>query len=609
MSENRLTIDPGQMRALARYEITFDQLVEGDRSEEEFVFSEMYRMTLDDLCAVVRNVLEKDPTVDQFARNWLYPMTEMEDIFGIPAACGRTEGEDDEDAIILPDDLLGGPERVRGLPMTEENVFKEVWDALIEIWSFGDEDAHMAELKPLKAVLKEMQIFLDNADKPILEREYSKRRKKQYISLFENDSHVQEATELELELCRKFTDELCQKGSARALHLKGYACYGGNRLYPCDWVTSRDCMIRLYEKTDDPMYANTLGYIYYYGRCTQGVPEYAKAYDMFSVAAANGLHEGLYKLADLFRHGYGCKKSPRTARALYSMAYEDCHKKFLKGDTQGSFADAALRMGNVYLRGIGEEADPERAYRYYLQADYAARLRAERSDFFGNTTVAIQIRKALDEAEAELGEDFFEPFVSMTRPWIFWGFTEGGYRAGIALKAGPEGNVTVRVERLPGRDRQKADPILLVYPTIRFCQRVTEMEMTAYDVETSFDLNAEKPVKYDSCEWNYAEDRIDFYYDEERVGWITCEEYRVFKKEEAAPRGERLKLVSVTFQPGGRTYDYLCELSDVKVGDRVVVPGYDGETVVEVLKVYTRYASELGLPIERYKKVIRKVEN
>lgn len=44
----------------------------------------------------------------------------------------------------------------------------------------------------------------------------------------------------------------------------------------------------------------------------------------------------------------------------------------------------------------------------------------------------------------------------------------------------------------------------------------------------------------------------------------------------------------------------------MKVGDTVVVEGYDGETEVEVTDIQIRKESELGLPVERYKKIVRK---
>ncbi len=41
-------------------------------------------------------------------------------------------------------------------------------------------------------------------------------------------------------------------------------------------------------------------------------------------------------------------------------------------------------------------------------------------------------------------------------------------------------------------------------------------------------------------------------------------------------------------------------------GDKVVVMGYDGETEVYVVDVMDKYESELALPIDRYKKIVRK---
>jgi hypothetical protein len=42
------------------------------------------------------------------------------------------------------------------------------------------------------------------------------------------------------------------------------------------------------------------------------------------------------------------------------------------------------------------------------------------------------------------------------------------------------------------------------------------------------------------------------------------------------------------------------------VGDVVIVNGYNGETAVTVTDVRVKKESELGLPAERYKKILRK---
>lgn len=602
MNKGTIVIMPEQMKALARYEATFDQYIKDPEFDDgQLSFPEKYRMTLDDLLAALKNVFEKDPTVREFGENWYYPLMELEEAFGIDEACDTAEDDELNPVKEMIDDC------VRGLPLTDRDVFEDVWSELEDIWIF-EEDAHVCDTDHLKELISDIEIFLTYKDMPIREREFSDHQKKSFIGFFENDDRVKDATEIELQLCRKFTDELCEKDQETALRLKGYACYGGNRLYECDWGASRDCMIRLFEKTDDPMYANTLGYIYYYGRCTGGVPEYEKAFEMFSVAAANGYHEGIYKLADMYRHGYACKKSYRTARALYGMVYDDCYKKFIEGAADGSFADAALRMGNVYLKGIGEPKMPDNAYYYYLQAGYASKLRAERSDFFGNTTVAVNIQKALYEARAELPDDFFKDHIKMSAPLIFWELVEDGYKATLSLTRQKDGIIKVSVSRIPKYNCNEAKPVLLTYPEINFCKLVTGIDMTAYGVKTSFEDNTGTSYKYDFVEWNDTDCRIDFYYDGTPVGWILCDEYRLYPDKKETPSGKQLKLVSVAFQPGGRTYDYLCDIPNINPGDKVIVIGYDGETEVEVRSVFIGYESELGFPVEKYKKVVRKVK-
>ena len=97
--------------------------------------------------------------------------------------------------------------------------------------------------------------------------------KEAWLRPFEEDENLRMMDEETLAKARRYTEELCREDNVFALRLKGYACYGGNRLYECDWTAARDCMLRLRELADDAEYANTLGYIYYYGRCNGGEPE------------------------------------------------------------------------------------------------------------------------------------------------------------------------------------------------------------------------------------------------------------------------------------------------------------------------------------------------
>ena len=584
------------MQRLARYEITFrDFFADAPIRTGDITCQEIYSFTLEDLYAAMKALKSADPTVKDFGEYWFYPINRLSDDFDLERACGDLDDFDD-----VPEEMKGYP----GLVVSDSQYFSELWWKLEFVCEDFEGETHLSEILDFDGIIADLERCISNKGKALLDRSFSEEEMKDYIHFFDDDSYVKETDEKHLVLARKFIDILCEKGSSLALHIKGYACYGGNRLYPCDWAVSRDCMTRLFEKEDDPQYANTLGYIYYYGRCNGGVPEYDKAFHYFGIAAANGLYEGMYKLADMYCHGYGCKESRRTARALYGMVYADSIKKFLKGE-HANFADAALRMGNVFAKGIGEEIDLAGAYHYYLQADYAARLRAKENDFFGNTTVAINVRKALEETEALLPEDYFRKAVEYDFPGFFVTLTNENHRCVLSKEEVPGHGLKLTAERIVTRTDPEPEALLVTIPQLKYCERTLKVSyMTDAAAECWFKDDAAR-VRYDFCTWDDIDDRDEFYYDDELVAWVRSEKYRMPGKPAEEAEGPEYRIVSVQFEASGRTYDYICELDDVQPRDVVIVDGYNGETEVTVTKIVTRRESELGLPAERYKKILR----
>lgn len=595
--DGQIVLTLPQMKQLARCELTFKDLIEkADFEEIDVVCPDVYSYTLDDLTEAVRNLQKKDPTIKDFGKFWFYPISRLEQAFDLDRARGDLEDVDE-----TPEELKG----YRDLLLSDSAWFDNIWADLDCAWSDSDDDIHISEAMDLDALLADLERYAANKGRPITEWVFDSQEKEYYIESFESDDRVKKASEKELVLARKMTDELCTEGSETALHLKGYACYGGNRLYECDWPASRDCMLRLFEKTDDPQYANTLGYIFYYGRCTGGVPEYEKALHYFSIAAANGLYEGAYKLADLYRHGWGCRKSEKTALALYKMVYADSYKYFLQGQ-DANFADAALRLGNVYAQGIGVEADPEKAYEYYTEAEYAAKIRAGHSDFFGNTTVVTGIQKALEETREKLPEDYFCAYLDFDSPSLLTDLAQDRFRCQLARRQNEDGSWTLQAARLSTRACKNPDHILITLPQIGICERTLKASMTACGSSSIWFKDDAETVRYDFVEHNPVDDRYDFYYDDELTAWIRCESFRVYGRVKEEPSGPEYRLVSVRFGESGRTYDYICDFDDVNVGDIVIVDGYRGETAVQVTDVRIKKESELGLPPERYKKIVRK---
>ena len=596
MDRKQILLTKEQLREIARYENTVSNYLDGTPFDEvDIICPEAYRYTLQDLSAAMERMLETDPTVKEMGEDWLYPIRELEDVFGLAEA--RTEQQE--------------PCEYPYVHISDGFYFEKAWWLLEDIWEMEPEEKHLSEIGGLREEWEVINRFLSNKGKPIPDWTFTKEEKEEYIRPFHDDDEVKNASENALALARRFTEELCADDNQEALYLKGYACYGGNRLYPCDWEASRDCMIRLYELDDNPQYMNTLGYIYYYGRANNGTPEYEKAFQCFSISAANGLYDGSYKLADMFHHGYGCARSDRTARALYGMVYADSIKQFLHGNPDANFADAAFRMGNVYADGIGEESDPEEAFAYFLQACYAAKIRLENNNFFGNQTVALSAHKRLEEVRAKLPEGFLKEEVRwnhleiIRRYFVF----AGGYQR-LQLKVVPkeEGGYTFTVSRKATRAVPEPEYCLITVPEAEYCERTREITLdTTPDAELWL-AGETGEVPFDYLVYNEVDFRYEFYEGETLTAWIRSAQY-IFHGRKKDNSSDRLYcIVSVRFDGSQKTYDYLSEVEGLEPGDRVTVNGYNGETEVTVVSVQAKKESELGLPPEKYKKVLRKAE-
>ena len=220
----------------------------------------------------------------------------------------------------------------------------------------------------------------------------------------------------EIEKYRSYVEEGCKKDWPVALHAKAYGCYGGDGIFEEDWFESRDCLLRLAELTDDPFCYNTLGYIYYYGRCNNGIPEYEKAFQCYSIGAAHGIYESQYKLADMFLTGNGCIKSASAGASLILSMYSENRDFFCNRNYECKFADVALRVGGLFENGYGVEKDAELAYQYYLEAKCAIEKRIEFESHYGDKKVLSKIEEALERVKSQLPKEFFEKEVSYPFP-------------------------------------------------------------------------------------------------------------------------------------------------------------------------------------------------
>ncbi|MBQ6018062.1 MAG: sel1 repeat family protein [Clostridiales bacterium] len=274
-------------------------------------------------------------------------------------------------------------------------------------------------------------------------------------------------------------NEECEKEKIEAMRLKGYSCYGGNDLYECDWEESRKLITRLFELTEYPQYANTLGYIYYYGRCNGGVPEYEKAFQYYSIGAANDLLESMYKLADMFKGGKGCIKSERTSDHIIEKLYADVRPRFLNGE-DANFADIALRKASIKQR----YEDYYNAYKHYLEADCAIKKRLKKNDFFGYVKVQENITKSLDEVKALMSDGFFVDELEITHPYNLFDLLDDEHELKISIKKIGENRYRFKFKTTKKSEYKN---LFLIYP-----------ELDGYKYADTFEceVTTDKPIYY-----------------------------------------------------------------------------------------------------------------
>ena len=353
-------------------------------------------------------------------------------------------------------------EGYRGLP-TEEKMTLRVLKTLLEQVAEGTVDS-----APLR---DELRRITGLRSQPVPLRNYEDREKEEYILWYADDKRLEEASDSEVLLYVLYTDELCGKKNRTAMRQKAYACYGGNRAYPCSWEKARDLMTELTELGDDASCAAQLGDIYFFGRTNRNRPQYDKAFYWYSIGMACGNTECIVRVSDLFREGYGVPKNAAICRHILESLYPENAFRMTMGEFDCRFADIAKRMGDLFRGGLGGLAqDAYTAYYFYLQAAFAVRKRRELFLFrgddeleasVGNAIKAVLPHTGLEEAPARTVEDFSPMKAAAQAPY------GPGVVFELKCKNAENGKLQVTMQA-----KQKAGmscPLFVTVPQAHFC--------------------------------------------------------------------------------------------------------------------------------------------
>lgn len=234
--------------------------------------------------------------------------------------------------------------------------------------------------------------FNDNLSLPFKDRykdeaEMFKILNVMYDNEYDDDEQMNEAFEYYLNMD-------CFKENMRIIEIKAYTYYEGFGLIPQDFNKSLHYLEILF-KAGNNFAANSMGYIYYYGRVNGGVPQYELAYKYFTLAALAGIDEAIMKTSDMIKNGYYVEKNPGLAFTMISELAIKSEKTF-EENRPNKYADLCLRLSSFFEFGLpDEEPIYHLAKIYALRAMGAIMVREEEYPMYGDYTVKKSIDKSL----------------------------------------------------------------------------------------------------------------------------------------------------------------------------------------------------------------------
>lgn len=157
-------------------------------------------------------------------------------------------------------------------------------------------------------------------------------------------------------------EEEIEIGNADAMNDLGSHYYVGRR----GFLQSFSEAVELYHQAamnGNRQAQENLGYCYYYGRDMER--DYEKAFHYFALGAFDGHLISLYKIGDMYLNGYYVEKNEKEAFHIYMR----CLDTMTDEAAEVAAGPVYLRLGKMFLNGIGTDADPKAALICYQKAE------------------------------------------------------------------------------------------------------------------------------------------------------------------------------------------------------------------------------------------------
>ncbi len=570
------------LRSFARFELSEKELLHKALPMYNFICNDQYTITLDDLIhALTRISLDPDEQITCF-EDWCAPLLWNFDDYILPHS----------------DEQMDSRSWFEKLKPSDDNEMA----ALVIDWLRIENDSNHKRKLDVQPVLKDIDAF--RAGKKIHPWHWSFAAERNIIFHLD-DKETENPDPSIIQDFRRITLRLAKENDPEALDRLGYCYYGGNAFFPCDWSASRDCFLKLLEldTVDEKrkfFYANTLGYIFYYGRDNNGIPEYDKALKYFMLGAAGGVFESIYKLSDMYLHGYGTPVNKTAAVNMIDFIWDQNLHEIENENFDCKFADLALRKGNFCRDGVLQDD----AYIFYTLADFAIRKRLRFSNY-GDQVVFTGIQKELAKIRKE------RPLVKDRKLiTLFPNALEMALRNHACLISCKETKtgITINAQRLKNPDEDRIRKFLICEADHQYCELIDHVKVKALNVkESQFPAGDEFVADELSYPESGKDTVVQFLHHGVVVASVTASGFELRLPPLTKTEDQVLHFASVRFTPEGRTYDYLIGNLKLRPEDHVIVRANGEEKEVVVADVFDMQINDLPLDFSKYKTILKKL--
>ncbi len=481
-------------------EFYYDSL-EDNILESNYVCDIIYTPTKEDLLALLMNIKIKDIDLGQFFQWSFATSLTLINCYGI------NEGSEDElDKTLLKKDgdLF-------------DFVFEEIGKAVKDN---GDDKYFLIDMLDIDELIEVVRTHIQNEKNGV--RLYTEKEKDKFVTYVDENNLLKEFDEEYKQLYKQFVLDLVEKENQTGMEAYASGCYGGNEVFECDWFKARDTYEKLYAEYGYATYANSLGYIYYYGRTNNGIAQDDLAFKYFSVGAASGLYQSSYKQADMFYYGRGVVENKRIAIDIYFKLYWDCKKLFEKGFYDCEFADIALRLGTTFMSKTNPSYNV--AYYYLLQAQFAIDQRKEQVNLYGDDVVKNKIAEAMENCHKQIDVKPTKKIEYEEPSWIK-DLTEDNQRIIVHIKKYKNAKLKMTFSALANTEGE-TQPHLFTFVGFNKCILTDTIVARAVD-KYDFDLNSSYIITH------YEIDDTDtvFYFYEKEVFRIATDLYTIEQRD------------------------------------------------------------------------------